>query len=102
MSIDVSRTIRVRMVRSPVGSSARGGSGSFRGPLVHALQRASHQRALVAVRQAIAVAESVDALLVRQQFHRAGPVGAPHAAIDAEGVEDARERIPDVLVRIGL
>src|SRR6185503_13921544 len=40
-----------------------------------------------------------DSLLVRQHADRTGPVGAPHAAVEAERVEDAGERIPDVLVR---
>ena len=36
--------------------------------------------------------------LIGQQGDRPGPVGAPQAAIEAEGVEDAAQRIPDVLV----
>src|SRR5882762_6715676 len=77
-------------------------SRALRRPLVDALERAAHERALVALRQPIGVAEGIDALLVRQESDRAGPVGAPQAAVDAEGVEDAGERVPDVLEGIGL
>jgi hypothetical protein len=41
-------------------------------------------------------------LLVGQHPDRAGPVGAPHTAIETKGVKDAKERVPDVIVREGL
>src|SRR5262249_8635533 len=48
-------------------------------PLVDLLQRSSHERCLVALGQALGLAERRDALLVGQHAARAGPVGAPHA-----------------------
>ena len=62
----------------------------------------AHQRGPIAVGEPIGDAEGIDPLLVGQQCDSAGPIGAPHAAIEAEGIEDARQRIPDVLVRVRL
>ena len=44
------------------------------------------------------IAEGLDALLIRQQPNRSGPVGAPQTAIEAKRIEDAAERIPQVFV----
>src|SRR5215210_5716108 len=60
-------------------------------PVVDACQRAAHQDSAVAVREAVGDAERLDALLVGQERHRPGPVRAPQAAIQPEGVEDAPE-----------
>src|SRR5262245_651705 len=90
---------------SPLSRSSRGlgfASRPLRRPLVDALQRSAHQRGLLARRQTIGVAERVDPLPVRQQPDCTGPVGTPQAALEAEGVEDPPQRIPDVLVGIGL
>ena len=71
---------------------------SPRRPVVNPRQAVAHQLGAIAVRQPVGDAERLDPLLVGQQRDRAGPVGAPHAAVEAKGVEDAAERIPDVLV----
>ena len=47
-------------------------------------------------------AKRFDALLIGQHSDRSGPVGAPHAASEAKGIEDTAERIPDVTIREGL
>src|SRR5579871_4294550 len=73
-----------------------GGSGLPWSPVVDALQRFTHQRGALAVRQAIGDAKGVHTLRVAQHADRARPVGAPHAALEAERIEDAGERIPDV------
>src|SRR3954470_24025705 len=68
-------------------------------PAVDLLQAVTHQGGAVAVAEAIGDAERLDAFLVAQHVDRARPVGAPHAALEPVGVEDAAERVPDVLVR---
>src|SRR5205823_12333962 len=67
-------------------------------PVVDAACRAAHQRGAIAVGQ-FRQAECVDPLCVGEQFDRTGPVGAPQAAVEAKGVEDAAERIPNVPIR---
>ncbi len=57
-------------------------------------QRAAHQLGAVAIGQPVCNAERLDPLFVGQQFDRACPVGAPHAAVEAKGVEDVAERVP--------
>jgi hypothetical protein len=69
-----------------------------RRPLIDPLERAPHQRGPVAVGQAIGDAKRLDPLLIRQHLDRACPVGPPQAAVEAERVEEASQRIPDVLV----
>src|SRR5689334_19381854 len=71
----------------------------IRFPLIHPLQGLAHQYGAVARGQPVGDEERVDALFVGQEPGRAGPVGAPQAAVEPEGVEDARERIPDVFIR---
>ena len=60
----------------------------------------THERGPVAVRQAVGDAKSLDAFLVGQQLDGSRPVSSPHTAIEAKGVEDAEQRIPDVLVGV--
>src|SRR5262245_31234595 len=67
-------------------------------PLVDSLQRSSHERRLVALRQASGIAERRDALLVGQHADGPGPVGAPHAAIQPERIDDPQHRLPDIVV----
>src|SRR5262249_14108715 len=55
-----------------------------------------------ALADAVRGAEWRDALLVIDDGKGARPVGAPQAAIDAPGIEHARQGIPDVGIRIGL
>ena len=66
--------------------------------MVDPRQRLAHERRLVTVGQAIGDAKRLDPLLIRHYLDRAGPVGAPQAAVEAERVEDAPERIPQVIV----
>src|SRR5215467_3594312 len=67
-------------------------------PLVDLLQRSSHERCLIALGQAFGLAERRDALFVGQHADRAGPVGAPHAAIEPERIDDPQHRLPDIVV----
>ena len=64
--------------------------------------RAAHQHGPLGLAQALRHAERLDALLVIDDRKRARPVGAPQAAIETPGVEHARQRIPDVGIRIRL
>src|SRR5262245_50717481 len=68
-------------------------------PFVDALQSLAHQLGPIALGEAIGDAERVDALFIRQQLRGAGPVGAPQAALEAEAIEDATQRLPNILVR---
>ena len=79
-----------------------GRSGLRPRPVIDALERLTHKKGAVAVGQAVGDAKRLDPLLVSQQPDRPGPVGAPHAAIEAENFEHAAERVPDVLVREGI
>src|SRR5215207_6087909 len=67
-------------------------------PLVDLSYRSSHEHRLVALGQALAIAERCHGLLIGQHADRAGPVGAPHAAIQPERIDDAQHRLPDVVV----
>jgi len=71
-------------------------------PIVDPHQCLAHQRSAIALRQTMGDAKGVNALLVGQHSDCAGPVGAPHATVEAKSVEDPAERIPDISVRIGL
>src|ERR1700730_8133775 len=67
-------------------------------PLVDFLQRSSYERRLVAPGQAFGITERRDALLIGQHADRPGPVGAPHAAIQPERLDDPQHRLPDIVV----
>src|ERR1700676_2326113 len=67
-------------------------------PAVDLLQRSSHKRRLVALGQAFGVAERRDALLIGQHADRPRPVGAPHATIQPERIDDPQYRLPDIVV----
>ena len=75
------------------------GAGSTRRPLINPLERPAHQHRPVTVGQPIGDAEGVDPLRIRQQTHRPCPVRPPQAALEPVGIENARERVPDILVR---
>src|SRR5690349_8442747 len=76
----------------------RGGIGTAALPLVHFLHRSSHQRCLVGLGQAFGVAEWRDALLIGQHADRPRPVGAPHATIQPERIDDPQYWLPDIVV----
>src|SRR5215469_12093435 len=67
-------------------------------PPVNLLQRIAHQLRSVAVRQPRGIAERGDALFVGEDAARPRPIGAPHAAVDAERIDDPEHRFPDVVV----
>src|SRR5713226_3337733 len=67
-------------------------------PLVDFLQRSSHEHRLVALGQAFGITERRDALLIGQHADRPGPVGAPHAPIQPERIDDPQHRLPDIVV----
>src|ERR1044071_2996383 len=68
-------------------------------PLVDFLQPSAHQRRLVVRGQVFGVvAEWRDAPLVGQHADRPGPVGAPHATIQPERIDDPQYRLPDIVV----
>ena len=69
-----------------------------RRPFVDLARGPTHQLGAVAIRQPVRDAERLNPLFVGQQFDCACPVGAPQAAVEAEGGEDAAERVPDVLI----
>src|SRR5437879_2362380 len=71
-------------------------SSSLRRPAIRLGAGAAHQHRPFAVAQAGGLAEGLDGLLVVDDRESAGPVGAPQAALEAPGVEQAAERIPDV------
>src|SRR5262249_26117540 len=76
----------------------RGGIGAVALPLVDFLQGSSHQRRLVVFGQAFGVAERRDALLIGQHADRPRPVGAPHATIQPERIDDPQYRLPDIVI----
>src|SRR3954452_788556 len=90
--------------RSGCGASACVSTSSGPGwrPFIDLLQRRTHQLGAVAAGQTVGDAKCLDALPVREQRDGAGPVGAPHAAIEAKGIEDASKRVPQVVVRESL
>ena len=51
------------------------------------------------IRELVSDPERLNALLVGQQSHCPGPVGAPHASVEAERIEYLAQRLPDVRVR---
>src|SRR5437763_11916832 len=67
-------------------------------PLVDVLQRSSHERCLVVLGQAFGVAERRHTLLIGQHADRPRPVGAPHATIQPERIDDPQYRLPDIVV----
>src|SRR3984893_13300558 len=67
-------------------------------PYDHARAPSSHERRLVTLGQALGVAERRDALLVCQHADRPCPVGAPHAALQPERIDDAQYRLPNIVV----
>src|SRR5687768_12986740 len=62
----------------------------------------AHQHGPFALAQAIGPEERFDRLLVVHYREGARPVRAPEAALEAPGIEQALERIPDVGKRIAL
>src|SRR5256886_7196507 len=76
----------------------RGRIGTVALPLVDFLQGSSHERCLVVLGQAFGVAERRDALLIGQRADRPRPVGAPHASIQPERIDDPQYRLPDIVV----
>src|SRR5271167_5226923 len=76
----------------------RGRIGTVALPLVDFLQRSAHQRCLVVLGQAFGVAERRHALLIGQHADRPRPVGAPHATIQPERLDDPQYGLPDIVV----
>jgi hypothetical protein len=70
--------------------------------VIDPLERLTHKQGPVTVGRAVGDAKRLDPLLVCQQPDRSDPVGAPHAATEAKGIEDAAERVPYVFVGEGL
>src|SRR5690242_19030761 len=62
----------------------------------------THEHRALAVAQAVGLEEGLRGLLVVEDPACARPVGAPQAAIETPRVEHARERVPDIRVRIRL
>src|SRR5262249_42875660 len=81
------------------GCATRSSGLQLRLPFVDALKGLAHQLGAIALGEAIGDAERVDAFFIRQQLRGAGPVGAPQAALEAEAIEDATQRLPNVFVR---
>src|SRR3954452_2911465 len=64
--------------------------------------RAAHQHGALRIREPLRLQKRLHALLVIHDRSRARPVRAPETALETPGIEDARQRIPDVVVGIGL
>src|SRR5258708_28215674 len=88
----------IEIVWGSLASLWRGRIGTVALPLVDFLQRSSHERCLVVLGQAFGVAERRDALLIAQHADRPRPVGAPHATIQPERIDDPQHRLPDIVV----
>src|SRR5438045_4330939 len=76
----------------------RGRASTVALPLVDLLQRSSHERCLVVLGQAFGVAERRDALLIGQHADRPRPVGAPHATVQPERIDEPQYRLTDIVV----
>src|SRR5262245_45014209 len=67
-----------------------------RQPAIGLDARTAHQHRSFAVAQAVRLNEGLHRLLIVDDCERASPIRAPQAAVEAPGVEDAGERVPDV------
>src|SRR5437588_340828 len=76
--------------------SREGGLTVLRRPTVGLAAGAAHQHRPLGVAEAIGFQKRLDRLLVIDDGERAGPVGAPQAAIETPGIEDAGKRVPNV------
>src|SRR5579862_1371141 len=79
------------------GSTQRYSCGAWR-PAVDSRERAAHKLGLITWREAICHAKRFDALCKCEQVHSACPIRAPHAAVNAERVNDAAHWIPNVRI----
>src|SRR5580693_5761512 len=98
MLVEINDEQRARWFLSYSVGLWRGRIGTVALPLVDFLQRSSHERCLVVLGQAFGVAERRDALLIGQHGDRPRPVGAPHATIQPERIDDPQYRLPDIVV----
>jgi len=71
-------------------------------PVIDPRQSFTHKRGAVSLGEAVGNTERFAPLLIGQQSNCSGPIGAPHAAGKAESLENAGQRIPDVLIGEGL
>src|SRR5580704_6856332 len=92
---------QVGIAASIMHVSGRPESTLTTGPVVNSLERTPHEHRPVAVGQTPGLDEWADALLIAQHPTRPRPIGSPHAAVDAEGVDNPEDRFPDVVVGIG-
>src|SRR5271168_5008777 len=72
------------------------GAGSLRH--IELLRRSPRARCLVVLGEAFGVAERRYALLIGQHADRPRPVGAPHATIQPERIDDPQYRLPNIVV----
>src|SRR5262245_12654579 len=63
-------------------------------PFVDFLQRSAHERRFVARGQTLRLAERPYPLLMSQHADSPRPIGAPHATIKPERVDDFQYRVP--------
>src|SRR4051794_32382184 len=70
--------------------------GFLRRPAIGLCAGTAHQSRPLTVAQAVCLHEGLDGLLVIDNSERTRPVGAPQAAIQTPGVEDASKGIPDI------
>src|SRR5213592_975999 len=89
---------RVEAIANPTAADCGAAESILALPFVDFLQRSSHERCLVVLGQAFGVAERRDALLIAQHANRPRPVGAPHATIQPERIDDPQYRLPDIVV----
>src|SRR5262249_7007285 len=102
-----SSTVRLRSRQAPIrrlsglaGNSRNGWSPlalPWR-PVIGLGASAAHQHRPLAVAQALGLDEGPDGVLVVDHGERTRPVRTPQAALETPGIEDARQRIPDVRI----
>src|SRR5689334_13485140 len=72
--------------------------GFLRRPAVGLGGGAAHQHRPLAVAQTVGLEKRLGRLLVIDHGEGPRPIGAPQAALDSPGIEDALQRVPDIVV----
>src|SRR4051812_39651513 len=73
-----------------------------RRPAIRFLTRAAHQHRAVTFAQSLGFEERLNGVFIIDDRKRARPVRAPQAALQAPRIKYFRERVPDVIVGVGL
>src|SRR5690349_10790997 len=81
---------------------ARSLSTHVRRPVVNLREGPAHKSGALCLRKLVRDPERLHALLVGQQAHCSGPIGAPQTAVEAERLEYLTQRLPDIRIWEGL